>query len=328
MVLLRRHWLANFSTKDSFYPSSITSLLPCTREHDPAAQMYWIYASALHCSHFHRNKNNFDTGFRLDPSMYDMPMADPVFRPSMEDGPFDWNHETLDAQPATDQDSSPCDQSNYEMTSNLAISNLSEHPGMYSSSTSSTLPSGYQHSVPRLSSPSSSPISLVLDGSGEEPGSSLGQKLSCRRALSSSATGENHLSSSSEKRQSTTCDQQPCPQKKARKSHTDKIACHSQVEKRYRTKLNDGLGRLRDKVPSLQVIPKKSEEYTYREGQEKLDRPQASSKFDKATVVSKAIEYILYLEMCNKHLSEEHMALTNCVSAIQTMASVSMQSPG
>jgi Helix-loop-helix DNA-binding domain len=287
--------------------------------------MSWIDADVPQCSHLHHNTNNFDNGFRLDPSLYDMPMTDPVLRPGMEDGHLGWNYETLDAQPASDQDSPPCDQSNYEMASNLAESNLSDQPGMYSLSTSSILPSEYQHSVPRRSSSSSSPISPVLEKQGENPGSSLDQNPSCRRALSSSATVEDHLSSPLEKRQSSTYDQQPSPRKKARKSHTDKIACHSLVEKRYRTKLNDGLGRLRDKVPSLRVIPKKSEEYAYREGQEKLDRPQASSKFDKATVVSKAIEYILYLETCNKHLSEEHVALTDCVSAIQTIASVSLQ---
>jgi Helix-loop-helix DNA-binding domain len=163
-------------------------------------------------------------------------------------------------------------------------------------------------------------MSLLVENLGEEPGSGPHQKPLCPIASLSSVTIECDLSNQSKKRQSTTYDQQPYPPKEARKSYTSKIACHSLVEKRYRTKLNDMLGMLRDNVPSLRVIPKRSEEYAYREGQEKLERPQASSKFDKATIISKAIEYIAYLETCNKCLGKEHAALRDRVSAIQKIS--------
>lgn len=73
----------------------------------------------------------------------------------------------------------------------------------------------------------------------------------------------------------------------ARRKRTLADAGHSVVEKRYRTKLNDELGRLRDTIPSLRIIPKKFEEYAYREGTEMLDRPQAYKKLDRTTIISR-----------------------------------------
>ena len=145
-------------------------------------------ASASQCSHFHHKTNNFDNGLTLDPSLYDMPMADPALRPVVEDGRRRWNYEALNAKSASDQDSPACDQSNDEMASNLAVSNQPEYLGMYSMSTS--------------------PISLAEEEPGEEPGSSLGQKLLSRKALSSSDTVEDDLSNPSENRQSNVIDRE------------------------------------------------------------------------------------------------------------------------
>lgn len=204
--------------------------------------------------------------------------------------------------------------------------------GMSPSSTSSIPSSDCLHSVQRRPTSSSSSLALVAEEQGEESGSSpsqilLSQKPSRQTTPLSSATPEDELSSLSKKRQSKTGDQQLGPLKKVRKLRTHEMARHSVSEKRYRTKLNDEIGRLRENVPSLRAIPKRSEEYAYREGKEKLDRPEASNKFDKATVVTKAIEYIAYIEMCNKRLSKERIALMDRLSAIQAIACPHIQGP-
>ena len=186
-----------------------------------------------------------------------------------------------------------------------------------SSLTTSALASEYLHATPRRPSPLSSSLSPIAEDQGEEPKLRARQTrtrrdLSCRKKPLPSVTGEDEPRNLRRIRDSKTGTRRKGPLKDAR---------HSVVEKRYRTKLNDELGRLRDIIPSLRIIPKTFEEYAYREGTEMLDRPQASSKFDKATVVSKAVEYIKYIEMCNKRLSEEHIALMHRLSLIETMAS-------
>lgn len=204
--------------------------------------------------------------------------------------------------------------------------------GMSSSSSSSILSFDCVHSVQRRPSSSSSSLAAVAEEQGEESGSSPSQILLSQKPLRQtppllSATPEDKLSSPSQKRQFNTGDQQLGPLKKVRKLRTHEMVRHSVSEKRYRTKLNDELGRLRENVPSLRAIPKRSEEYAYREGKDKLDRPEATNKFDKATVVTKGIEYIAYIEMCNKRLSKERIALMDRVSAIQAIACPHIQSP-
>ena len=170
----------------------------------------------------------------------------------------------------------------------------------------------------------SSSISAVAEdqGKGPESNQSFATKEAwCWSTSLPSITLEADLPTPFKKRRSKTDDRQQGPVKKTRELRTRKMVRHSVIEKRYRTKLNDELKRLRNIVPSLRSKPKRSEEYAYREGKEKLERPEASSKFDKATVVSKAIEYIMYIELCNKRLSQEQLILIDRLSAIETMAS-------
>jgi Helix-loop-helix DNA-binding domain len=133
------------------------------------------------------------------------------------------------------------------------------------------------------------------------------------------------LPSLSKKRKASTEAQEQKNSHNGPKSRILQLAGHNLIEKRYRNKLNAEIATLRDRVPSLRLIPKRSEEYAYREGSEKLKRPEPSNKFDKATIVSKAVEYILYLEMCNKRLGEERLALKNSVSALHKIALSGLQ---
>lgn len=75
---------------------------------------------------------------------------------------------------------------------------------------------------------------------------------------------------------------------------------HNAIEKRYRTRLNDKIAELRDRIPSLRQHPMEAAEDQY-------TTPQATGncnpqKINKANILEKATEYILHLEACNRSL--------------------------
>lgn len=75
---------------------------------------------------------------------------------------------------------------------------------------------------------------------------------------------------------------------------------HTIIEKRYRTNLNQKITALRESVPSLRDNDKNPED---------LGGLIPASKLNKATILSKAIEYIHHLERRNKLLEEENVHL-------------------
>lgn len=98
------------------------------------------------------------------------------------------------------------------------------------------------------------------------------------------------------------------------KSPSVKKKSHNVVEKRYRTNLNDKIAALRDSVPSLRMtIPSINEPVTgLPDNAEYVQVPTPSpQKLNKTTVLSKAIEYIQYLERRNRCLVEENSILRN-----------------
>lgn len=91
------------------------------------------------------------------------------------------------------------------------------------------------------------------------------------------------------------------------------------IEKRYRNNLNDKIAALRDSVPSLRVMsrPNGTEED---DDPEDLEGLTPAHKLNKATVLSKATEYIRHLEKRNKRLQEEVNTLKGRVESYEKMA--------
>ena len=86
---------------------------------------------------------------------------------------------------------------------------------------------------------------------------------------------------------------------------------HNIVEKRYRANLNDKIAELRDSVPSLRIAKKAktNDEANISSGEEDLDGLTPGNKLNKASVLTKAVEYIRHLEFRTKRLEDENRSL-------------------
>jgi hypothetical protein len=119
-------------------------------------------------------------------------------------------------------------------------------------------------------------------------------------------------------------DDSPPPSANGRHPPVKKTA-HNMIEKRYRTNLNDKIAALRDSVPSLRVMSKRNSRGE--EIQEDLQGLTPAHKLNKATVLSKATEYIAHLEKRNKYLMKENSSLKSRVDAFEILV-MSRQNSG
>lgn len=93
-----------------------------------------------------------------------------------------------------------------------------------------------------------------------------------------------------------------------------KKTSHNVIEKRYRSNLNDKIAALRDSIPVLRSAARKASAKDGSgdsEGSCTADGPGSKLKFNKATVLTKATEYIKQLEKQNERLTEENSQLRN-----------------
>lgn len=82
---------------------------------------------------------------------------------------------------------------------------------------------------------------------------------------------------------------------------------HNVIEKRYRANLNEKIAELRQSVPSLR---KPAKEWKECEEVEDDGEDQAgSTKLNKASILTRAVEYIRHLELRNRRLDDENIAL-------------------
>lgn len=114
-----------------------------------------------------------------------------------------------------------------------------------------------------------------------------------------------------------------------------KKTAHNMIEKRYRTNLNDKITQLRDAVPSLRIMARRADGSSPPDfGDAAADdeyllelgglAPQSSAahqatKLNKATILSKATEYILQLERRNRGLETEISALRGRMEGLEMM---------
>lgn len=98
------------------------------------------------------------------------------------------------------------------------------------------------------------------------------------------------------------------------------------IEKRYRTNLNDKIVALRDAVPSLRVMAHRLghdveglDEHDLMAEAESMGRLTPPQKLNKATVLSKATEYIAHLESNNEILMHENTHLRNRLAGLEMM---------
>ncbi|KAH7161434.1 helix-loop-helix DNA-binding domain-containing protein [Dactylonectria macrodidyma] len=96
---------------------------------------------------------------------------------------------------------------------------------------------------------------------------------------------------------------------------------HNDIERKYRTNLKDKIAELRDAVPALMSIPEDGED----DGES--SNPQRAPKVSKGTVLTKATEYIQYLERRNKSILKEHQELARRLQAFEQLLSASARQP-
>lgn len=98
-----------------------------------------------------------------------------------------------------------------------------------------------------------------------------------------------------------------------------KKTAHNMIEKRYRTNINDKIAALRDSVPSLRIMSKSARGEDTTEDREELHGLTPAHKLNKATVLSKATEYIRHLEKRNNRLLDENTAMKERITAFEKL---------
>ncbi|KAH8884683.1 hypothetical protein GQ53DRAFT_661541 [Thozetella sp. PMI_491] len=98
-----------------------------------------------------------------------------------------------------------------------------------------------------------------------------------------------------------------------------KKTTHNMIEKRYRTNLNDKIAALRDSVPALRIMSKSARGEDTTEDREELHGLTPAHKLNKATVLSKATEYIRHLEKRNTRLSDENRNMQARIAAFEKL---------
>ncbi|KAF2005597.1 hypothetical protein P154DRAFT_518355 [Amniculicola lignicola CBS 123094] len=123
----------------------------------------------------------------------------------------------------------------------------------------------------------------------------------------------------SKKRKSTSEESDKVSGKGSKQPPIKKTA-HNMIEKRYRTNLNDKIAALRDSVPSLRVMSRVNGGTIEDDDPEDLEGLTPAHKLNKATVLSKATEYIRHLEKRNKRLCDEVTTLKTRLENYEKMA--------
>ncbi|KAI1045434.1 hypothetical protein LB505_006290 [Fusarium chuoi] len=151
--------------------------------------------------------------------------------------------------------------------------------------------------------------------SASSPDSANGE---LRRGLFSSPDPADGSSKASRKRKSS-ADPEDEEEEEEDGDQPVKKTAHNMIEKRYRTNLNDKIAALRDSVPSLRIMSKSARGEDTTEDREELHGLTPAHKLNKATVLSKATEYIRHLEKRNNRLLDENGAMQARIAAFEKL---------
>ncbi|OKL62886.1 hypothetical protein UA08_01744 [Talaromyces atroroseus] len=152
--------------------------------------------------------------------------------------------------------------------------------------------------------PSSLPLgaNLISPPEGPIPASWARRKNGgAKKPVANNLSGRKRKTSSEDDAGSVGADDDSPPEAKP----TSKKRSHNVIEKRYRANLNDKITELRDSVPSLRVLTRENNGGTSAHDDDIL----TGNKLNKASILSKATEYIRHLELRNTRLEEENRAL-------------------
>lgn len=160
------------------------------------------------------------------------------------------------------------------------------------------IPSDRKHSAPTAPKPRTTPPTVRKDSTASEP---------ARTTL---------------KRKASTADDQDASSQGSDKNHGPKKVAHNEIEKRYRTNLNDRIIELRDSVPSLRKAARRrnGEDVDSVEDNAEDAFCPAAHKLNKAAILGKATEYICHLRARNCYLIEENKMLHTKLHSFEMMA--------
>lgn len=101
------------------------------------------------------------------------------------------------------------------------------------------------------------------------------------------------------------------PSKVTKPQKKDKTS-HNMIERKYRTNINTKILELRDAVPSLRIAAGSGGNITVAD----LEGLAPASKLNKASVLTKATEYIKHLEQKNEILRKQNLQLQNLIQEL------------
>ncbi|RHZ76468.1 hypothetical protein Glove_197g5 [Diversispora epigaea] len=93
-----------------------------------------------------------------------------------------------------------------------------------------------------------------------------------------------------------------------------KKVAHNAIERRYRNNINDRINDLKNVVPALCHL--KSKDSKDDDEDDKVDGISAATKLNKATILRKATEYIIYLKKNNQKLKNDNELLKKLIKAL------------
>ncbi|CAG8438016.1 16476_t:CDS:2 [Dentiscutata heterogama] len=104
---------------------------------------------------------------------------------------------------------------------------------------------------------------------------------------------------------------QPQPNSKKLTNKQQKKVAHNVIERRYRNNINDRINDLKNVVPALCHLKSKDDDVI-----EEVDGIPAATKTNKATILTKATEYILYLKKNNERIKNENTILKKIIETV------------